>query len=637
MNRSQRPVDIPRRVPVHDPSAVAAFDGVDWPADTVASRRHRDTPGTRADGAADAPRTESSAYAAPQAHSTHGDIRAPPRPRVPGRMPVKLDTEAAQRRATDPASPLEHAGSVLASPAARFLGSFSGSFQGSSAASAEEHGDSMVNFLRRSSSTRSPRQQGALGKKPAATLTRHFSLDHHAKQVPRADEEGFVFGSSTRYRLGRAIGFGEGTVVREGWIEAAEDGPWESRECGAPPDAHGARRSTRPPPPVAIKVVHSLDDDEGCDDHRETRVWRTLPHHPHILALRHYERVCEQDAIASEHRVVHYLVMDFSPHGNLLQYVRRDGRPVELAYAQVPHAGARSADAPSGTTAPHEPPWAAPDVSVGTPHGDSAAGAPGRQSCAHTAPTPPLGMSGRAFVSYVRDRPRGVPLAAAREIMRQTASAIYCLHKVAGVVHCDLKLENILAFDPLAADDACDRPMWHWKVADFGLAEYVSRAGNAARSTQQHVGGTLAYTAPEVVRFLDLDVTVHGGLPSHRPHVPGDAPPDADAPFARDLWSLGCILYALLAGRLPFRDSLQVRLQGHIMQGDFELPYRLRTAAERREKPVPPSEVPDAEEAEASDLEKRQVRDVLTNLLQVDPVRRWNIDDLCQSPWLSLY
>lgn len=60
------------------------------------------------------------------------------------------------------------------------------------------------------------------------------------------------------------------------------------------------------------------------------------------------------------------------------------------------------------------------------------------------------------------------------------------------------------------------------KLVDFGLAKII---GPSEKTTEPF--GTLGYVAPEVLK--------------KEPYT-----------FSCDLWSLGCISYALLSGSLPF-------------------------------------------------------------------------------------
>jgi serine/threonine protein kinase/tetratricopeptide (TPR) repeat protein len=103
-------------------------------------------------------------------------------------------------------------------------------------------------------------------------------------------------------------------------------------------------------------------------------------------------------------------------------------------------------------------------------------------------------------------------------VAAQIASALAAAH-AAGVVHRDIKPENVmLRRDRIA------------KVLDFGLAKPPARtyADSIANLTIPGlIMGTARYMSPEQVRGHDVD---------HR----------------TDIWSLGVLLYELVAGRVPF-------------------------------------------------------------------------------------
>jgi serine/threonine-protein kinase SRK2 len=114
-----------------------------------------------------------------------------------------------------------------------------------------------------------------------------------------------------------------------------------------------------------------------------------------------------------------------------------------------------------------------------------------------------------------------MPEPRARWVFFQIASALDYCHKQ-GVCHRDLKLENLLLVDHDA--DLV-------KVTDFGLSKDTSD------SIAKTKVGTISYMAPEV--------TVAGG----RAGDPGAGAYDGKA---SDVWSLGVILYVLIACSYPF-------------------------------------------------------------------------------------
>jgi serine/threonine protein kinase len=133
-------------------------------------------------------------------------------------------------------------------------------------------------------------------------------------------------------------------------------------------------------------------------------------------------------------------------------------------------------------------------------------------------------IEGKSLAEWLRSKPL-TPRQSAF-LVRKLALALQEAHKK-GVIHRDLKPANIMI-------DKRGEPM----IMDFGLARRNSSSD--ARLTQQGtVMGTPAYMPPEQV----------GGKS------------EAMGP-ACDIYSLGVILYELLAGRLPFRgDSMAMLSQ----------------------------------------------------------------------------
>ena len=119
----------------------------------------------------------------------------------------------------------------------------------------------------------------------------------------------------------------------------------------------------------------------------------------------------------------------------------------------------------------------------------------------------------------------------ALDIAIQIASALSSAH-AAGIVHRDIKPENVMV-----------RSDGYVKVLDFGLAKLADRRSDLANSqvetraielktTPGVVMGTVAYMSPEQARGLPVDART-------------------------DVWSLGVVLYEMVAGRQPFSGQTQ--------------------------------------------------------------------------------
>ena len=123
-----------------------------------------------------------------------------------------------------------------------------------------------------------------------------------------------------------------------------------------------------------------------------------------------------------------------------------------------------------------------------------------------------------------------LPLAQALDIAVQIAAALAAAHE-SGIIHRDIKPENVMI-----------RPDGYVKVLDFGLAKLTERKGGAkierrgeddptlAQSLSTETGtvmGTASYMSPEQARGLKVDART-------------------------DVFSLGILLYEMIAGNRPF-------------------------------------------------------------------------------------
>ena len=114
----------------------------------------------------------------------------------------------------------------------------------------------------------------------------------------------------------------------------------------------------------------------------------------------------------------------------------------------------------------------------------------------------------------------------------------YCHNS--GVIHRDLKLENILFADSLHT---------HIKIVDFGISGMFCLGA----STDSSGAGSIRYLAPEVLS--------------------GD---DTSSQPALDIWSIGCILYSLLTGNLPFDGLTRAEITEKIRSVSYKpLPMRV--------------------------------------------------------------
>ncbi|HEV8548086.1 MAG TPA: serine/threonine-protein kinase [Polyangiaceae bacterium] len=132
------------------------------------------------------------------------------------------------------------------------------------------------------------------------------------------------------------------------------------------------------------------------------------------------------------------------------------------------------------------------------------------------------GTSLRALI----EKNGALPLARTLRIAQQTVQALGAAH-AAGVVHRDLKPDNVML---VATSDGTDRV----KVLDFGIARIAQPDPKRDSTKLTQVGmvmGTVAYMSPEQATGQAVDERT-------------------------DLYSLGIMLYEMIAGRVPFDAEL---------------------------------------------------------------------------------
>ncbi len=140
-------------------------------------------------------------------------------------------------------------------------------------------------------------------------------------------------------------------------------------------------------------------------------------------------------------------------------------------------------------------------------------------------------IQGRAFSDWLAAK--GLGLRAKVPVLRDIALAVHHAHEQ-GVLHRDLKPQNILV-------DAQNKPV----VMDFGLAKAMGGDTGLSLTGDGLVVGTPAYMSPEQARGAK---TVDGRT---------------------DVYSLGVMLYEMLAGRKPFEGETAIEI---LMKASKERP-----------------------------------------------------------------
>ena len=144
-------------------------------------------------------------------------------------------------------------------------------------------------------------------------------------------------------------------------------------------------------------------------------------------------------------------------------------------------------------------------------------------------------LSGKTLKHVIREE-GPLPLARVVAITRQIGDALNAAHEQ-GVVHRDLKSDNIMLVDTMAGD--------HAKVLDFGIAKINEPDGAVDTNL----------TAPNLVI----------GTPQYM--SPEQCSQDSEIDSRSDIYSLGVILFEMLVGHVPFAgDSPTIVMMKHLQE-----------------------------------------------------------------------
>jgi len=148
--------------------------------------------------------------------------------------------------------------------------------------------------------------------------------------------------------------------------------------------------------------------------------------------------------------------------------------------------------------------------------------------------------AGGELLSQVIDEPFGE--LEARRVVWEVAKGLRHIH-AQGVVHRDLKLENILVKDK--------RNRTGVKICDFGLA--VRMFARKEHLTTSHATGSILYVAPEIVSCSDeAERRERASMEGGGSREMLEAPPTRWYDERCDMWSLGVCTYILLFRQPPF-------------------------------------------------------------------------------------
>ncbi|XP_072535279.1 testis-specific serine/threonine-protein kinase 6-like [Salminus brasiliensis] len=160
-----------------------------------------------------------------------------------------------------------------------------------------------------------------------------------------------------------------------------------------------------------------------------------------------------------------------------------------------------------------------------------------------------------------------IPSAQAKTWFSQLVSAVAFLHQQ-DIVHRDLKCANVL----LTADGQI-------KLTDFSYGRFYKGVKKS-----ETFCCTPSFGAPEILMGLPYD------------------------PKKSDVWSLGVILYVMVTGHMPFKDSSKITLR-EAQRKALEFPQRIAV--------------------------EESCQALISSMLQLDPASRPSVTEIAQHPWLQ--
>src|SRR5215510_9604457 len=187
-------------------------------------------------------------------------------------------------------------------------------------------------------------------------------------------------------------------------------------------------------------------------------------------------------------------------------------------------------------------------------------------------------VEGETLRQQIRRGP--LSLAAALDMTRQVAGALAAAH-AAGIVHRDIKPENVMT-----------RPDGLIKVLDFGLAKLTEgqrdrgTEGQRDRETEKHRDRGMErrrldalYVSPSLRPSVPMSLTDPGMVVGTAHYMSPEQARGQKVDHRADIFSLGVMLYEMLAGRRPFDGATPSDVMAAILMKEPEPLEELRSEA----------------------------------------------------------
>lgn len=164
-------------------------------------------------------------------------------------------------------------------------------------------------------------------------------------------------------------------------------------------------------------------------------------------------------------------------------------------------------------------------------------------------------VDGGTLAALLRDAGGPLPPNRVARLMEQLCWGLHAAHR-AGIIHRDLKPANVLVETD---EEHGEVP----KIIDFGLAKTVASSEEKLTRTGQIVG-TPDYMSPEQIAGTPIDARA-------------------------DMYSLGCVAYEMLTGRLPFMSATPERSGKEDLQVLYQHVHQTPSPPSTHNPKVPPA------------------------------------------------
>lgn len=193
-------------------------------------------------------------------------------------------------------------------------------------------------------------------------------------------------------------------------------------------------------------------------------------------------------------------------------------------------------------------------------------------------------LEGGTLLDYVKQRKR-LTEEEARHFFRQMVEAVSYCHSNK-VIHCDLKLENILLESEnsktVKVNIQCLTIFLNLlQIIDFGIS------GLKTHFKAKIGGGSLHHMTPEFLSGKRKDL--YSGI---------------------DVWALGCILFEMVCGKWAFYGEDGKKIKAAICKGKFSFGSLKTTLS-------------------------TEIKDLITKMLDMDPFKRITMVDIINHPWMN--